>query len=219
MLIPKCVLRASETLFEPKQFKPETNANNFTAQEAGIFANADLSNFCIRVLLLKPSDNTLKLLRKTTSFDFLITSEKHQNDFYSLPNSNTFNPCDVSRVGLHNHLSNIYPHFAPEWFADAFIAFFYFHCYILSQFGFHFSTFLFLQNVITFLLKFCMSITIKFRLQENTYLLSSIAIGEKNKTPSKLVLALDNVEVEKPQRKCLQRLEDPKEHLYKIESC
>ena len=68
-------------------------------------------------------------------YDFRSTSEQHPADFFSPPSRIKFKPYNVLRVGLHDHVSNIALLFAPDWFADAFIASFGFPCYIITQCG------------------------------------------------------------------------------------
>ena len=83
----------------------------------------------------------------------------------------------VLRFGLHDQIINLAPLFAPDWFADAFIALFGFPSYILTQCGIYFSTFLFLQTVFSFLLKFLRSLSMKYKLHENITFLASFAYG------------------------------------------
>ena len=56
-------------------------------------------------------------------------------------------------VGLHDKFLNVTPLFTPTWFSDAFIAFFGYPCYILTQCGIYFSTFLFVQATLTLIVK------------------------------------------------------------------
>ena len=67
--------------FEPKQVQSAINPNILTAQEAGIFYNAESANFWNRVLFTKHSDTTLKLLVEAIAYDLLATSEQHATDF------------------------------------------------------------------------------------------------------------------------------------------
>ena len=208
LLTPKPVLRPTPTLFEPKQVQSAISPTTFTEQESGIYSNAELLHFSNRVLF-KHSDTTLKFLRKAKSFDSLATSEKHSTDFYSNTDRVRFNHYDVLRVGLHDHLLNIAPLFAPEGFANAFTALFGLPCYILTQCGSYFSTFLFIQYVITFLLKIYKSISIKYKLRENIAKLSSIVYRFLNDKTSKKVTDLHEAECEKRQLKGAERFGDP----------
>ena len=161
VLTPKPVLRATPTLFEPKQIQYATNSNTFTAQEAGIRSIAELTKFWNGVFFAQHSYTILKFLGKAIHFDCLAASKKHPSDFYSPPNRNQFNLDNASRFGLRDHLINIAPLFAPDGFADAFSALFGFLCFIPTHCGFYFSILLFLHYVITFILKFYKSISIE----------------------------------------------------------
>ena len=68
------------------------------------------------------------------------------------------------RIGLHDKLLNLTPLFTPTWFSDAFIALFGYPCYILTQCGNYFFTFLFVQATITLLVKLYKTISIKYNL-------------------------------------------------------
>ena len=81
VLILQPVLSARPMLLEPKQILSAIGPNTLTAQEAGIFSNAELTNFWNRVLFRKHSDTTLKPLRKTILFDFVATCEQHSTGF------------------------------------------------------------------------------------------------------------------------------------------
>ena len=87
------------------------------------------------------------------------------------------NPYNHLRIGVHDHLLNLLPLFNSDWFSQAFINFFGYPCYVLTQCGIYFSTFLFIREVLTFLLKFYRTISRKYNLQSNFSILSSIAHG------------------------------------------
>ena len=87
---------------------------------------------------------------------------------------------------------NLLPLFNPDWFSQAFINFFGYPCYVLTQCGIYFSTFLFIREVLTFLLKFYRTIRIKYNLQSNISILSSIAHGFFNIVTSEMVTDLNN---------------------------
>ena len=91
-----------------------------------------------------------------------------------------------------HHLLNLLPLFNPDWFNQAFINFFGYPCYVLTQCGIYFSTFLFIREVLTFLLKFYRTISIKYNLQSNISILSSIAHEFFNIVTSKMVTDLNN---------------------------
>ena len=67
------------------------------------------------------------------------------------------------------------PLFTPTWFSDAFIALFGYPCYILTQCGIYFSTFLFIQATLTLIVKLYKTISIKYNLKDIIILFSSIA--------------------------------------------
>ena len=134
-------------MFKPTQNKSTITPNTFTAQDAGIYSNAELDQFWNRVLFAKHSDTTLHLLEKSSSYDFITV----HNEQHSHTGSNPYNHL---RIGLHDHLLNLPPIFNPDWFSQAFINFFGYPCYVLTQCGIYFSTFLFIKEVLTFLLKF-----------------------------------------------------------------
>ena len=87
------------------------------------------------------------------------------------------NPYNRLRIGLHDHLLNLLQLLNPNWFRQAFINVFGYPCYILTQCGIYFSTFLFIGDVLTFLLRFYRTISIKYNLQSNISFLSSVALG------------------------------------------
>ena len=147
-------------MFKPTQIKTTITPNTITAQVAVIYSNADLYHFWNTVLFAKHSDTTLQLLGKSLSYDFITV----HNDQHSHTGSNPYNHL---RIGLHDHLSNLLPLFNPDWFSQAFINFFGYPCYVLTQCGNCFSTFLFIREVLTFLLKFHRTISIKYNLQRN----------------------------------------------------
>ena len=80
----------------------------------------------------------------------------------------------------------------PNWFSQAFINLFGYPCYILTQCGIYFSTFLFIREVLVFLLRFYRTISIKYNLQSNISILSSIAYGFFNEVTSERVTDLNN---------------------------
>ena len=178
-----------------------------TAQEARIYSNAEITNFWNRVLITKRSDTTLTFLAKAILFAFLTTPQEHLSVFYSPSNRNRFNPYGVFRVGLCDHLLNISPLFAPYWLADVQNYFkICFSCYILTQGGIYFPNFLFVQHVFTFHLSFYNSISIKYSFHEDRTLLSSPAHRFSIYTTSIRFTDLQDVELDKRQRKSLRRL-------------
>ena len=136
-------------------------------------------------MFAKHSDTTLQRLGKSLSYDFItVHNERHS---HSGPN-----PCNHLRIGIHDHLLNLLPFFNPDWFSQDFITFFGYPCYVLTQCGIYFSTFLFIREVLTFLLKFYRTISIKYNLQSNISILSSIAHGVFNIVTSEMVTDLNN---------------------------
>ena len=58
-------------MFKPTQIRTTITPNTFTAQDAGIYSNAELDQFWNRVFFAKHSDTTLQLLGKSLSYDFI----------------------------------------------------------------------------------------------------------------------------------------------------
>ena len=71
ILTPEPVKKEPPQMFKPTQIKTTISPNTFTAQDAGIYSNADLNQFWNRVLFAKHSDTTLQLLGRAITFDFL----------------------------------------------------------------------------------------------------------------------------------------------------
>ena len=170
VLTPGPLKREAPQMFKPTQFKTTITPKTFTAQDAGIYSNAVLDQFWNKVLFAKHSDTTLQLLGKSLSYDFITVQNEQHFDRGS-------NPYYHLRIGLLDHLLNLLPLFNPDWFSQVFINFFGYPCYVLLQCGIYFSTFLFVREVLPFLLKFYRTISIKYNLQSNISILSSIAHG------------------------------------------
>ena len=185
MLTPDPLKREAPQMFKATQIKTTITLNTFTAQDAGIYSNAELDQFWNRVLFAKHSDTTLQLLGISLGYDFITV----HNEQHSHTGSNPYNHL---RIGLHDHLLNLLPLFKPDWFSQAFNNYFGYPCYILTQCGIYFSTFLFIREVLTFLLKFNRTISIKYNLQSNIYILSPIAHGFLNIVTSEMVTDLNN---------------------------
>ena len=60
--------------FTPSQIKTTVRPNTFTAQDAGIYSNAELDQFWNRIVFSKPSDTTLQLLVKALSYSFISSN-------------------------------------------------------------------------------------------------------------------------------------------------
>ena len=185
VLTPDPLKREAPQMFKPTQIKTTITPNTFTAQDAGIYSNAELDQFWNRVLFAKHSDTTLQLLGKSISYDFITV----HNEQHSHTGSNPYNHL---RIGLHDHLLNLLPLFNPDWFIQAFFNYFGYLCYVLTQCGIYFSTFLFIREVLIFLLKFYRTISIKYNLQSNISNLSSIAHGFLKIVTSEMVTDLNN---------------------------
>ena len=87
---------------------------------------------------------------------------------------------------------NLLPLFNPDWFNQAFNNFSGYPCYVLTQCGIYFSTFLFIREVLTFLLKFHRTISIEYKLQSNISLFRPIAHGFFNIVISEMITDLNN---------------------------
>ena len=67
ILGPEPIKRKPPLVFTPSQIKTTIRPNTFTAQDAGIYSNAELDQFWNRILFSKHSDSTLQLLGKALS--------------------------------------------------------------------------------------------------------------------------------------------------------
>ena len=138
ILGPEPIKRKPPLMFTPSQTKTTIRPNTFTAQDAGIYSNAEPDQFWNRILFSKHSDSTHHLLGKALSYS-LISSNTPEYDADS-PHG-TGNLYKTLRIGLHDKLLNLTPLFTPTWFSDAFVALFGYPCYIFTQCGIYFSTF------------------------------------------------------------------------------
>ena len=188
ILGPEPIKRKPPLMFTPSQIKTTIRPNTFTAQDAGIYSNAELNQFWNRILFSKHSDTTLQLLGKALSYSF-ISSNTPDYD----ANEPHGNPYNTLRIGLHDRLINLTPLFTPTWFSDAFIALFGYPCYILTQCGIYFSTYLFIQTMLTLIVKLYKTISIKYNLKQNITLLNSIAHGFLNILTADMLHDLKNV--------------------------
>ena len=171
-------------MFKPTQINTTITPNTFTAQDARIYSNADLDQFWNKVLFAKHSDTTLQLLGKSLSYDFITMHNEQHSHIGS-------NPYIHLRIGLHDHLLNLLPFFNSNWFSQAFIILFGYPCYILTQCGIYFSTFLFIRETLTFLLRFYRTISINYNLQSNVSILSSRSHGFFKIVTSEMVTDLN----------------------------
>ena len=181
------IKRKPPLMFTPSQIKTTIRHNTFTAQDADIYSNAELDQFWNRILFPKHSDSILQLLGNALSYSF-ISSNTPDYDAIS-PHDNPYN---TIRIGLHDKLINLTPLFTPTWFSVAFIALFGYPCYILTQCGTYFSTFLFVQATITLIIKLYKTISIKYNPKNNFTLFSSIAHGFFNILTAQMVNDLND---------------------------
>ena len=65
VLTPEPLKGEAPQMFKPAQIKTTITPNTFTAQDAGIYSNAELDQFWNRVLFAKHSDTTLQFLGKS----------------------------------------------------------------------------------------------------------------------------------------------------------
>ena len=161
-------------MFTLSQIITTIRPNTFTAQDAGIYSNAELDQFWNRILFSKHSDSTPQLLGKALSYSFISSNTP---DYDANSPHDTGNPYNTLRIGLYDKLLHLTPLFTPTWFSDSFIALFGYPCYILTQCGIYFSTFLFVQATLTLIVKLYETISIKYNLKNNNTLFSSIAHG------------------------------------------
>ena len=80
VLTPDPLKREAPQMFKPTQIRTTKTPYTFTAQDAGIYSNAELDQFWKRVLFAKHSDTTLQLLGKSLSYDFItVHNEQHSH--------------------------------------------------------------------------------------------------------------------------------------------
>ena len=99
---------------------------------------------------------------------------------------------------------NLTPLFTPTWFSDAFFALFGYPCYILTQCGIDFSTFLFVQATLTLIVKLYKTISIRYNLKNNITLFSSIAHGFFNVLTARMFSDLNETQNKKPKSTLLK---------------
>ena len=213
ILGPEPNKRKPPLMCTPSQIKTTIRPNSYTVQDAGIYSNAELDQFWNRILFSKHFDSTHQLFGKALSYSF-ISSNTPDYD----ANSPHDNPYNTLRIGLHDKLLNLTPLFTPTWFSDAFIALFGYPCYILTQCGIYFSTFLFVQAVLTLIIKLYKTISIKYNLKNNITLLRSIAHGFFNVFTAQMVNDLHDTQNKKPKStflksKSLDNFADTSTHL------
>ena len=104
ILGPEPIKRKAPLMFTPSQIKTTIRPNTFTAQDAGIYSNAELDQFWNIYLFFKHSDSTLQLLGKALSYSFISPNTPDHDR-----NSPHDNPYNTLRIGLHEKLINLTP--------------------------------------------------------------------------------------------------------------
>ena len=168
VLTPQPIKKDPPSLFEPTQVQTAISPNTFTAQDTVIYSQKELKLFWNRVFFTKHSDNTVQLLGKTISYEFM-------NKQSSEPLSD--NPYRSLRIGLYDYMLNLNPFFCFYWFTDAFIKLFGYPCYILTQCGIYFCTALFLQFAFNTLLSIYRSFSVKNLLKKQISVISAPGFG------------------------------------------
>ena len=92
-------------MFTPNQSKTTIRPNTFTAEDAGIYLNAEPDKFWKRIFFSKHSDTTLQLLGKALSYSFISSNTPDYADAHI---SQT-NPYNTLRIGLHDNRLNLTP--------------------------------------------------------------------------------------------------------------
>ena len=110
ILGPEPIKREPPLMFTPSQIKTTIRLNTFTAQDAGIYSNAELYQFGNRILFSKHSDSTLQLLGKALSYSFISSNTP---DYDANSPQGTGNPYNTLRIGLHDKLLNLTPLYTP----------------------------------------------------------------------------------------------------------
>ena len=199
ILEPEPIKRKPPLMLTPSQIKTTIRPETFTAQDAGINPNAELDQFWNRIFFSKHSDSTLQLLGKALSYSY---NSSNTPDYGA--NSPHDNPYITLRIGLHDNLIHLTPLFTPTWFSNAFIALFGSFCYILTQCGISFSTFLFVQATITLNIKLYKTFSIEYNLKNNITFFSSIALGFFNILIAQMVNDLNDTRNKKPKNTLLK---------------
>ena len=91
-------------MFTLSQIITTIRPNTFTAQDAGIYSNAELDQFWNRILFSKHSDSTPQLLGKALSYSFISSNTP---DYDANSPHDTGNPYNKLRIGLHDKLLNL----------------------------------------------------------------------------------------------------------------
>ena len=110
ILRPEPIKRKPSLMFTPEKITTTIRPNTFTAQDAGIYSNAELDQLWNRILFSKHSETTLQSLGKALSYSF--------NSFFTPDYSDTHisqtNPYNTLGIGLHDKFLNLTPLFTPS---------------------------------------------------------------------------------------------------------
>ena len=123
ILGPEPIKRKPPLTFTPSQIKTTIRYNTFTAQDAGIYSNAELDQLWNRIVFSKHSDSTLQCLGKALSYSFILLIHQTMMQIHLTTVS----------IGLHDKIIYLTPLFTPRWYSDVFFALFGYPCYILTQ--------------------------------------------------------------------------------------
>ena len=116
--------------------------NTLTPQDAGVYSNAELDQFRNRILFFQKNLIQHFNYSEKLSYSFISSITPDYSDAHIVQT----NPYKTLRNILQDKLFNLTPLFTPSRFADVFITLFGYPCYLLTQCGKYFSTFLFIQE-------------------------------------------------------------------------
>ena len=102
-------------LFTPAEIRTTIRSITITAQDAGIYSNAELDQISKRIRFAKHSDTTLQILGKTLSYSLISANTPDYSESHISP----IIPYNTLRIGLNDKLLNLTPLFTPTWFFDA----------------------------------------------------------------------------------------------------
>ena len=87
---PESIKRKRPLIFTTNQFKTTIRPNTFTAEDAGIYSNAEPDKFWNRILFSKHSDTKLQVLGKTLSYSFISSNTPDYSDAH-ISQTNPYN--------------------------------------------------------------------------------------------------------------------------------
>ena len=200
ILTPEPLKKEAPQMFKPTQIKTPMGPNTFTAQDAGIYSNAELDQFWNRVLFAKHSDTTLKLLGRALTYDFIKRTTVKMT-MENLHRTHTINYVLDFMINIMKFNSIIYIRMVFRHLYSNFW---------ISVLSFNsmwnlFSTFMFLHTVISFLIKALKSITIKYNLKNNISIVASLTHGFCDVVTSEMITDLNNDGKVKEQSNQLKR--------------